>query len=227
MRGMWGAAWVLARKDLVLEVRSRELTLALALFVLGALVLFHFAVAGTTAAHAPRVAAGLLWVAVLLGAVLALDRAFAAERDEGLLDALVLAPVSRPAIWLGKALTLVAFLLVLEVVAVPLTWLLFLAGHRHSAAGAAGIVAALLLADAGIACVGSLVASLASAARQREVLLPLLFLPVATPLLLLGLGATVAAQDGSGTARYLGLIALYDAVFALLAWGAYESVITE
>jgi heme exporter protein B len=227
MRGTWGTACVLARKDLLLEVRSRELTLALALFVLGALVLFHFALAGTTAAHEPRVASGLLWVAVLLGAVLALDRAFAAERDDGLLDALVLAPVPRPAIWLGKALTLATFLLVLEVVAVPLTWLLFLAGHAHSTAGAAGIIAALLLADVGIACVGSLVASLASAARQREVLLPLVFLPVATPVLILGLAATRAAQDGSGAGRYLALIALYDAVFALLAWGAYESVITE
>jgi heme exporter protein B len=221
------AAWLLARKDLLLEVRSREVALSMALFSLAGLVLFHFAIAGGGAGTSPRVTGGLLWITVLLASLLALGRIFAAERDEDLLDALLLAPVDRVSIWLSKAIALTALLVALEVVLLPLFWLFFYADAREATPQVGVLVAALLLADVGIAVVGALVASLASAARQREVLLPLLFLPVATPLLIAGVSLTTAAAEGGGTARYLGFLALYDSLFAVLAWGAYEHVITE
>jgi heme exporter protein B len=225
--GLLRAAWLLARKDLLLEARSRELSLSLALFVLATLVLFQYAVAREDATVSPRVAGGLLWVSVLLAALLALNRSFAAERDEGLLDGLLLAPVDRGAIWLSKAIVLALLLAALEVVAQPLFWLIFYATAQEPTPALAPLLATLVLADVGLAFVGSLVASLASAARQREVLLPVLFLPVAIPLLIAAVGATLASAEGDGVARYLGLIGLYDSLFAVLAWGAYEHVITE
>jgi heme exporter protein B len=225
--GALRAAWLLARKDLLLEARSRELTLSMALFSLAALVLFHFALAGGGEPTSPRVAGGLLWTTVLLAAILALNRIFAAERDEDLLDGLLLAPLDRTAIWLSKALALLALLVAVEAVLVPLFWLFFYADANQPVPRLVPLLSGLVLADVGIACVGALVASLASAARQREVLLPVLFLPVATPLLIVGVALTTAAADGHGVARYLGFLALYDSLFAVLAWGAYEHVITE
>jgi heme exporter protein B len=202
-------------------------TLSMGLFALATLVLTHYAIAGNGARVPVRVGSGVVWLTILLASLLGLARLFAAERDEGLLDALLLAPTSRTAIWLSKALALAALLVVLEVVLVPLHWLFFYADAREATPALLPYLLALLLADVGLAAVGSLVAALASAARQREVLLPVLFLPVATPLLLLGVDVTIAAAEGSGTLRQLGSICLYDTFLGVLAWGAYEHVITE
>jgi heme exporter protein B len=220
---------VLARKDLLLEARSRELVFAMALFSLAGFVLLHFAVASSSGEVSPRVASGLLWIVVLLAALLALNRVFAPEREEGLLDALLLTPVDRAAIWLGKAMALLVLLVTLELVALPLWWLLLLSDPPAGEPTPSLLVVAgtLLLADVGLAAVGALLAALASAARQREVLLPLLFLPTATPALLAGLSACVASADGDSVLRYVGLLAVYDLLFAVLAWGISEYVLTE
>jgi heme exporter protein B len=224
--GTLRAAWLLARKDLLLEVRSREVSLAMALFSAATLVLFHFAVSNSPGGIRPAVACGLLWTAALLASLLALARLLAPERDEGLLDALLLAPLDRTAIWLGKAAALLALLVVLDVFLLPLFWLLFLDGER-GAPSVATLAALLALADVGLAAVGALVATLASATRSRELLLPLLFLPVATPLVILATTASAAAARGGSTGRYLALIAAYDLLFGVLAWGAFEHVVTE
>src|SRR4051794_8570414 len=199
----------------------------MALFAFATLVLAHYAVAGNGSRVPVRLGTGLLWLSILLASLLGLARLFAAERDEGLLDALLLAPIDRGAIWLSKAIALGVLLVVLELVLVPLHWLFFFADAREGTPPLVPYLAALLLADVGLAAVGSLVATLASAARQREVLLPVLFLPVATPLLLLGADVTIAAAEGAGTLRQLGSICLYDTFLGVLAWGAYEHVITE
>jgi heme exporter protein B len=203
----------LARKDLLLELRSRDTLPAMLLFVVSALVVFHFALpVGAT----ERAETGLLWIAIVFTALLGLTRAFAAEREQGLLDGLVLAPCDRSAIWLAKALSVVAFLVLAEVVALPafalffepLTWKL---------------VAAVALADLGIAAVGTLLAALAAASRARELLLPLLFLPLVIPIVVGGVGASVAENPAS----FLGFLGLYDAIFAILSWASFEYVVTE
>jgi len=221
--GVLRASWLLARKDLVLELRSRELALAMALFAACASVLFHYAAPDAS----PRVAIGLLWVTVVLVAILAFVRSFARERDEELLAALVLAPIDRAAIWAAKALVASVLLVLVEVIALPLVWLLFLQGASAPVPDAGVVVLALALADVGLAAGGSLVASLASASRQREVLLPVLFLPLALPLTIAGVAACNASATGGGVARPLGLVLLYDAVVAVLAYGVYEHVVTE
>jgi heme exporter protein B len=203
----------LTRKDLLLEFRSRDTLPAMLLFVVSALTVFHFAL---PAGSSMRAQTGLLWIAIVFTALLGLTRAFAAEREQDLLDGLVLAPCDRSAIWAGKAIGVTVFLALAELVALPAFALFF-----HSVSWE--LVAAIALADVGIAAIGTLLAAMAAASRARELLLPLLFLPLAIPVVIGGVGASVAANPAS----FLGFLGLYDAVFAILSWASFEYVITE
>jgi heme exporter protein B len=203
----------LARKDLVLELRARDTLPAMLLFVVSTLVVFHFVLPGDTSDLA---AAGLLWVALIFTALLGLSRAFAAEGEQGVIDGLVLAPSDRSAIWLGKALSILVFLGLAELVALPAFALFFGAVDGP-------LVAGVVLADLGIAAVGTLLAAMATASRSRELLLPLLFLPLAIPIVVGGVGASVTDDPG----RYVGFLALYDALFAIICWASFEYVVTE
>ncbi len=203
----------LARKDLLLELRARDTLPAMLLFVVSTLVVFHFVLPADSSDVA---ATGLLWVALLFTALLGLSRAFAAEREQGVIDGLVLAPSDRSAIWLGKALSVLAFLVLAELIALPAYALFF---ERVDAA----LIGGVALADLGIAAVGTLLAAMAAASRARELLLPLLFLPLAIPIVVGGVGASVAGEP----ARYLGLLGLYDALFAIICWASFEYVVTE
>ena len=203
----------LARKDILLELRSRDTLPAMLLFVVSALVVFHFSLpldASDTAST------GLLWIALLFTALLGLGRAFTAEREQRVLDGLVLAPCDRSAIWLGKTIASLAFLAAAEVVALPAFVLFFAPLDANALAG-------VVLASVGICAVGSLVSAMAAASRGREVLLPLIFLPLAIPIVVGGVGASVTGEP----ARYLGFLALYDAVFAIISWASFEYVVTE
>ncbi|OLD99667.1 MAG: hypothetical protein AUG91_06245 [Actinobacteria bacterium 13_1_20CM_4_69_9] len=203
----------LARKDLLLELRARDTLPAMLLFVVSTLVVFHFVL---PAESSDLAATGLLWVALLFTALLGLSRSFAAEREQGVIDGLVLAPSDRSAIWLGKALSILAFLGLAEVIALPAYALFFRPVD-------AGLVGGVVLADVGIAAVGTLLAAMATASRARELLLPLLFLPLAIPIVIGGVGASVSGEP----ARYLGLLGLYDALFAIICWASFEYVVTE
>jgi heme exporter protein B len=203
----------LAAKDLRLELRSRDTVPAMLLFVVSTLVVFNFALPSGASADA---AYGLLWVALVFTAILGLTRAFAAEREQRVLDGLVLAPSDRSAIWLGKAIAVVAFLALAEIVALPAFALFFEPVSWE-------LVAAVALASVGFAVVGTLLAAMAAASRARELLLPLLFLPLAIPIVVGGMGASIADDPG----RYLGFLALYDLIFAILSWASFEYVVTE
>ena len=215
MRRYLHDAAALARKDLLLELRGRETLPAMVLFVVSGLVVFHFAVP-VTAEDSEAIGAGLLWVVILFTALLALVRAFVAEREQQLMDGLLLAPCDRSAIWLAKSLAVLAFLLLTELVALP-AFALFFGGLGW------GTVAGVALANIGIVTVGTLLAAMASVTRSRELLLPLLFLPLAIPIVVGGVGASVSDDP----ARYLGFLALYDAVFAIISWASFEYVVSE
>jgi heme exporter protein B len=203
----------LARKDLLLELRARDTLPAMLLFVVAVFVVFHFSLPDRSSELA---AGGLLWVAVLFTALLGLGRAFVPEREQRLLDGLILAPCDRSAIWLAKSLATLAFLVLAEVVALPVFALFF-----HGIDGVT--VAAFVLADIGICAVGTLVGAMAVVTRARDLLLPLLFLPLAIPILIGGVGATVVGDPG----RYLLFLGLYDALFAVLCWASFEYIVTE
>jgi heme exporter protein B len=204
---------VLARKDLLLELRSRDTVPAMLIFVVGALVVFHFALPDSAGDDAAR---GLLWVAILFTALLGLGRAYAAEREHGLLEGLLLAPTDRSVIWLAKTASVVVFLLLMEVIALPAFALFF-------APVSGAMIAAVLLADLGIAATGTLLSAIALASRTRDLLLPLLFLPLAIPVVIGGVGASVADDP----AKFLGFLGLYDAIFAIISWASFEYVVTE
>ena len=203
----------LARKDLLLELRARDTLPAMLLFVVAIFVVFHFSLPTRSSDLA---ASGLLWVAVVFTALLGLGRAFVPEREQRMFDGLVLTPCDRSAIWLAKSLATFAFLALAELVALPLFALFF-----HGIDGTT--VLAFLLADVGICAVGTLVGAMAVVTRARDLLLPLLFLPLAVPILIGGVGASVVASPG----RYLLFLALYDALFAVLCWASFEYVVTE
>jgi heme exporter protein B len=203
----------LARKDLRLELRGKDTLPAMLLFVLATFAVFHFALPEGTGDAA---AYGLLWVSLVFTALLGLGRAWMPEREAAALDGLVLAPCDRSAIWLGKALATMAFLVAAEVVALPV-FAAFFAPLDATA------VVAVLLADVGICAVGSLVAAMAAGSRARELVLPLVFLPLGIPLVVGGVGATVSSHGRS----YLLFLVLYDAVFSLLSWASFEYVVTE
>ena len=203
----------LTRKDLLLELRARDTLPAMLLFVVAVFVVFHFTLPANSSDLA---ASGLLWVAILFTALLGLGRAFVPEREQRTLDGLVLAPCDRSAIWLAKSLATLAFLAAAEVVALPVFALFF---HGVDAATVGGIA----LADVGICTVGTFLGAMAVATRARDLLLPLLFLPLAIPIVVGGVGASTASSPG----RYLGFLALYDALFAVLCWASFEYVVTE
>jgi heme exporter protein B len=208
-----GDVVALARKDLRLELRARDTLPAMLLFVLSTLAVFHFALPAGTGENA---AYGLLWIAILFTALLGLARAWAPEREGGALDGLVLAPCDRSAIWLGKTLATLAFLGAAELVALPAFALFFAPLDLVAVAG-------VVLASIGICAVGSLLAAMAAASRGREVILPLLFLPLAIPLVVGGVGAGISPNG----AAYLSFLGLYDLVFAILSWATFEYVVTE
>jgi heme exporter protein B len=203
----------LARKDLLLELRARDTLPAMLLFVVAIFVVFHFSLPDRSSDLA---ASGLLWVAIVFTALLGLGRAFVPEREQRMFDGLVLAPCDRSAIWLAKSIATFAFLALAELVALPVFALFF-----HGIDGTT--VLAFLLADVGICVVGTLVGAMAVVTRARDLLLPLLFLPLAIPILIGGVGASVVASP----ARYLLFLALYDALFAVLCWASFEYVVTE
>ena len=203
----------LARKDLRVELRTWDTLPAMLLFVLTALVVFHFAL---PAGAADEAAYGLLWIAIVFTALVGLTRAWVPEHEHGVLDGLVLAPCDRSAIWLGKTIATLSFLVAAQLVALP-AFALFFAPLDASA------LAGVCLADLGICAVGSLVAAMAAATRSREVLLPLLLLPLVIPLVVGGVGSAIAAEPS----RYLLFLGLYDAVFAVLSWASFEYVVTE
>jgi heme exporter protein B len=219
----------LLRKDLLLEWRGRELVPAMLAFVLGAMVLVRFGLGGETLAGGTRAATGLLWVIVVFTSMLALVRSFAQEREHGIWDGLLSTPADRSAIWAARATATFLFLAVTQVVALPLFWLFFLQEGRSPSLGV--LVAALLLADLGVAMLGSLLAGLATHVRAREVLLPVMFLPFMLPLVTVAVRLTVDTispqTSGLHTSQGLGFLALYDTIFGLLGWALFEYVVED
>ena len=203
----------LARKDLLLELRARDTLPAMLLFVVAVFVVFHFSL---PASSSDLAANGLLWVAIVFTALLGLGRAFVPEREQRVFDGLVLAPSDRSAIWLAKSVATFAFLALAEALALPVFALFF-----HGVDGST--VAAIVLADVGICAVGTFVGAMAVVTRARDLLLPLLFLPLAIPIVVGAVGGSVAQHPG----RYLVFLGLYDALFAVICWASFEYVVAE
>jgi heme exporter protein B len=221
------AVVALVRKDLRLELRTRESVPAMLLFSLSTFVLFHFGLDRDTLDG--DLAAGVLWVTVLFAAVLGINRLFVAEREEGGFDGFLLAPVDRSSLLVAKALVLFSFLVVVELAVVPAFALLLLGPPLTQALPA--LIAVLLLADAGIAVVGTLVGALAVQTRARELIGPLLSLPMLVPLLMAAAQASAPLLLEGGAAavpgRWLAVLGLYDVVFGLIAYAVFDFLLED
>jgi heme exporter protein B len=221
------AVAAVVRKDLRLELRTGEAVPAMLLFSLSAYVLFHFGLDRDTLDG--DLAAGVLWVTLLLAAVLGISRLFVAEREEGGFDAFLLAPVDRTAMFVAKAIVLAAFLVAVELIAIPAFAILLLGPSPWP--GLPELLLVLVLADVGIAVIGTLVGALAVQARARELIAPLLTLPLMVPLLIAAARATAPLFAEGGTepleARWLAVLALYDAIFGLIAYAVFDYLLEE
>ncbi len=221
------AALTILRKDLTVELRTKESVPAMALFSVTAFVLLHFAFDRDELAG--DLAAGTLWVTLLLATMLGVNRLFVAEREQGGFDGLLLAPIDRTALYLAKAGALLLYLLLLEVVAVPAFALLLLGPSLSGALPELLVV--LLVADVGLAAIGALVAALAVETRVRELIVPLLILPLVVPIAIAAAAATApllaGSQEADGLLGWLGFLALYDGVFMLLGYAVFDFLVED
>jgi heme exporter protein B len=217
----------LLRKELLVELRTLESVPAMSLFAVTTFVVFHFALNRNTVDG--DLGAGILWVTLLFAAILGINRLFVADADQGGFDAFLLAPVDRTAMLVAKALTLLAYLVVLEVVAVPAFALLLLGPPLGQAMP--DLLAVLALGDLGVAAIGTLVAALAVRTRARDLLGPLLGLPLLVPIVIGGARATsplfALGHAGAPAGRWLLTLGLYDLVFGLIAFALFDFLLED
>jgi heme exporter protein B len=217
----------LLRKELLVELRTLESIPGMSLFALSTLVVFHFALQRATVDG--DLAAGVLWVTLLFAAMLGLNRLFVADAEQGGFDGFLLAPVDRTAMLLAKSLALLAYLIVLEIVAVPAFGLLLLGVPLGPALPS--LLAVLALADIGLALIGTLIAALAVQTRARDLLGPLLALPLLVPIVIGAARATspllTSGHAGTLAGRWLAMLALYDLVFGLIAYAVFDFLLED
>jgi heme exporter protein B len=215
------------RKDLLLELRGFETLPAMVLFAIVTFVIFHFGLNRDTIDG--QLAAGVLTVTLLFASMLGINRLFVAEREQGGFDAVLLAPVDRSALLVAKALALFLFLVVLEVIAVPAFGLLLLGPSLG--AGLPGLIAVLALGDVALAVIGTLVSAIAVQTRARDLIGPIIGLPLLLPALIgmaRGAGPLLAAHtSGSPPGRWVAILALYDLVFALLSYAVFDFLLED
>ncbi len=219
--------WTVFRKDLTIEVRSRETVATTLFFALSAVIVFAVALVkeGRVVADA---AVGILWVAIAFAGTLTLGRTFERERYTDTLRALLLAPAPRAAIYVGKLLAVLAILLLVELMLVPLVALLFDAALLQRPV----LLAALLVTGTiGFAAVGTLFAAMLVRARSRDVLLPVLLYPMTIPVIIAGVRGTAAlAQqmpDEPMATFWLMLLAAFDTVFVTVALWTFDPLMTD
>ncbi len=230
MSGFWHVVWIIARKDLAIESRSRELLNTTIFFAVSCVVVFSvsFVGEGGDGRAIGDAAAGILWIAIAFSGTLALGRTFERERYGDTLRALLLAPGMRAAVYIGKLVGIVALLLATQVILVPMVALLFQArlfDHVWM------LSALLMLGTVGFASVGTLFAAMLTRARSRDVLLPILLYPVTIPVMIAGVRGTsalLAADPQLEMARlWLMLLLSFDVVFVTLSLWTFEPLMTE
>jgi heme exporter protein B len=220
-------AWAVFRKDLTVEIRTRETLSTTLFFALSAVLVFAFALVkeGRVVVDA---AAGILWIAIAFAGTLALGRTFERERYTDTLRALLLAPAPRPAVYVGKLLAVLALLFAAEALLVPLVALLFDAALLQRPVL---LVALLLTGTIGFASVGTLFAAMLVRARSRDVLLPVLLYPITIPVIIAGVRGTAALSqpvpDEPMATFWLMLLTAFDTVFITLALWTFEPLMSE
>ena len=215
---------VMVWKDILLEVRSKDIIISVLVFGFLVAVVFNFAL-NVSPQRISELAAGILWVAFAFAGTLAMNRAFVKEKEQGGLEGLLLSPVSRDAIFLGKVLVSFLFMLIIEGLLLPV----FAAMLGFSALSWT-LILTILLATLGFATVGTLFSAIAVQTRSREIMLPVLFFPIILPVLIGAVEASnIALGNGSGIGldRWLPLIGVFDAIFLVICPWVFSFVVEE
>jgi len=224
---MLKAIWLILRKDLTVEVRSREIAYTTLFFAVTCVLVFAFALVKEGKPPEDG-AAGILWIAIAFAGNLALGRTFERERQSETLRALLLAPASRAAVYVGKLLGIVALLVGAELVLVPLIALLFQAPMLDHPLW---LFAVVLTGTLGFSAVGTLFAAMLVRARSRDVLLPVLLYPITVPVIIAGVRGTAALLQPEfevGVVRFwLALLVAFDVVFVTLSLWTFEPLMTD
>ncbi|MBA3560918.1 MAG: heme exporter protein CcmB [Gemmatimonadaceae bacterium] len=219
-------AWLIARKDLTIELRTRTAFLSALLFALLAIVIFYFSW-DPTAIPASDLAPGVLWVIFTFSGLLGLHRSFGVEQQDRAIDGLLGAPVSREAIYLGKAMANLVFVVGIQIVAIPAVALFY---NVPVISVAPALIAVTLLAAVGLVAVGTLFSSMAVNTRLAELLLPMLSLPFFVPVVIPAAQATAKLLSGRPIAEiavWLRLLGAFDIVFVVVCMLAFPFTIEE
>lgn len=222
IRAMSAVLW----KDLSAELRSRELLTSMLVFSLLVILIFNFALDLDPRTRAQSsVTSGVLWVIFTFAGTLGLNRSMAVEKDRGCLDGLLLAPVDRSAIYFGKAAGNLVFMLLVEIIVLPVYSLLYNVNLFQP-----GLLLVTLLGSIGYVAVGTLLAAMAVQARTRDILLPILLFPVVLPLIMGAVKASTGFLDGVELAEilpWLNLLIAYDIIFIAVAFMVFDYVVEE
>ena len=222
MGAAFATVWTLARKDLLLELRSRDIVLAIVVFGLLVITIFTFAIE-LTPSRSGDVGPGVLWAAVAFAGVLGLNRSFALEKDGGNIHGLMTAPVGRDVIFFGKMLGNFLFMIVVEVLIFPVFAVMY-----NFSLFMPGLIPIALLATLAVATVGTVFSAMAVNTRSREVMLPILFFPVVVPAIVAAVEASASVIQGDGNfTRWLPFLAVFDAIFLVVSPLASQFIIEE
>ena len=219
--------WLMTRKDLLIEARSREILFTTLFFAVSCDLVFAF---GFVREGKPvqDAAAGILWISIAFSGTLALGRAFERERQSETLRALMMAPIDRPALYVGKLLGVLMLLGVVELIVVPLIMLMF---HAPLFDHPLIMLGLLVTGTVGFCAVGTLFAAMLVRARSRDVLLPVLLYPITIPVIIAGVcGTTALVQpevDLPIASMWLSMLTFFDVVFITIALWTFEPVMTD
>jgi heme exporter protein B len=219
-KAMMAVVW----KDLTAEIRSREVFSAMLVFALLVVLIFNFALdleAGTRAS----ITSGVLWVTFTFAGTLGLNRSMAQEKDRGCMDGLLMAPVDRSAIYMGKVIGNLVFMFAVEIVVIPVFSVLYNVNLINF-----GLILVVLLGSVGYIAVGTLLASMAVQTRTRDMLLPILLFPVVIPLIVAAVKASagfIQSLPMTEISPWLNLLIVYDVVFLAVAWMVFDFVVEE
>ena len=211
-------------KDLRAEFRSRELFSAMLVFSLLIILIFNFALELDIKTR-QSVTAGVLWSTFAFAGTLGLNRSMAIEKDRGCLDGLLLAPVDRSAIYFGKVISNLAFMLIVEIIVLPVYSVLYSVNLFHP-----GLLLVILLGSIGYVAVGTLLSAMSVQTRTRDILLPILLFPVVIPVLLAAVKASSGFLAGAELAEILlpiNLLIAYDVIFIAVAFMVFDNVVEE
>ena len=222
LRALWAVIW----KDLAAELRSRELLSAMLVFALLVILIFNFALELNVRTRTdPTITAGVLWVTFAFAGTLGLNRSMAMEKDRGCLDGLLLAPVDRSAIYFGKTIGNLIFMLIVEIIVLPVYSILYNTNLFNP-----GLILVVLLGSTGYVVVGTLLSSMSIQTRTRDILLPILLFPVIIPVFIAAVKASSGFLQHLEMAEiwpWLNLLIVYNLIFTAIAFMTFDFIVEE